>query len=79
MQRFPVLLGLLAALAGCASEGGKKAGGEACTDPRPQVCTMIYAPVCATLEHDEQRTYSSDCNACADIAVIAHVDGACPE
>ncbi len=79
MQRFPVLLSLVVVLAGCASEGKKMAGGEACADPRPQVCTMIYAPVCATLENGEQKTYSSDCNACADIAVSTYVDGACPE
>ena len=78
MQRFLVLLSLVIALAGCASSGDI-ADGEACPEPRPQVCTMIYAPVCATLENGEQKTYSSDCNACADIAVSTYVDGACPE
>jgi len=61
----------------------------ACTDPRPQVCTMEYAPVCATRDtgvrcittpcpSTEQRTYSTGCNACSDDKVSGWVQGACP-
>jgi hypothetical protein len=61
----------------------------ACTDPRPQVCTMIYAPVCATRDtgvrcitapcpSEEKVTKSSDCNACSDPKVISYVKGECP-
>ena len=61
----------------------------ACTDPRPQVCTMIYAPVCATRDtgvrcikapcpSEEQVTKSSSCNACSDPKVISYVEGECP-
>ncbi len=50
----------------------------ACTPPRPEVCTMIYAPVCATLEDGlSQEQYSSPCNACADDRVVAYREGAC--
>jgi hypothetical protein len=60
-----------------------------CTDPRPQVCTMIYAPVCATRDtgvrcittpcpSTEQVTKSSSCNACSDPKVISWVKGECP-
>ena len=60
-----------------------------CTNPRPQVCTMIYAPVCATRDtgvrcikapcpSEEQVTKSSGCNACSDEKVISYVDGECP-
>lgn len=49
-----------------------------CTPPRPEVCTMIYAPVCATLADDlAQEQYSSPCNACADDRVVAYREGAC--
>jgi hypothetical protein len=60
-----------------------------CTNPRPQVCTMIYAPVCATRDtgvrcikapcpSEEKVTKSSGCNACSDDKVISYVDGECP-
>ena len=50
----------------------------ACTPPRPEVCTMIYAPVCATLaDNVSQKQYSSPCNACADDRVVAYREGAC--
>jgi hypothetical protein len=48
-----------------------------CTSPRPQVCTMEYAPVCAQVDRDELKEYSSACNACADDVVAGYVPGAC--
>jgi len=50
-----------------------------CTDPRPQVCTMEYAPACAQLVAGGSKEYASACNACADDAVAAYVAGPCPE
>ena len=61
----------------------------ACTNPRPQACTMEYAPVCATRDtgvrcittpcpSSEQVTKSSSCNACSDTKVISYVKGECP-
>jgi hypothetical protein len=49
-----------------------------CEAPRPQVCTMEYAPVCAYLLAGGSRDYSSGCNACADDAVAVHLPGSCP-
>ena len=60
-----------------------------CKEPRPQVCTMIYQPVCATRDtgvrcirapcpSEEKVTKSSDCNACSDPKVISYVKGECP-
>ena len=60
-----------------------------CKEPRPQVCTAIYAPVCATRDtgvrcirapcpSEEKVTKSSDCNACSDPKVISYVPGECP-
>jgi hypothetical protein len=60
-----------------------------CTDPRPQVCTMIYDPVCATRDtgircvttpcpSSELKTMSSGCSACSDAKVISYVKGECP-
>ena len=61
----------------------------ACTEPRPEVCTQIYAPVCATRDtgvrcittpcpSSEQVTKSSACNACSDPKVMSWVKGECP-
>jgi len=50
----------------------------ACTAPRPQVCTMQYAPVCASLVKGGAAEYSSGCNACADDAVSGYEKGQCP-
>jgi hypothetical protein len=61
----------------------------ACTDPRPQLCTMEYAPVCATRDtgvrcittpcpSSELKTYSTGCTACSDAKVSSWVQGACP-
>lgn len=50
-----------------------------CSDPRPQVCTMEYAPACATLKAGGQKEYASGCNACADDAVASYLPGPCAE
>ena len=60
-----------------------------CKEPRPEVCTMIYQPVCATRDtgvrcirapcpSEEKVTKSSSCNACSDPKVISYVQGECP-
>lgn len=51
----------------------------ACTDPRPEVCTMQYAPVCAELAAGGRREYASSCNACSDPAVTDVRTGSCPQ
>jgi hypothetical protein len=80
-------LGGLAAAA-CASSPGsapgadvgqREAGAESCAEPRPQVCTMIYAPVCAEHRDGRFETHASACNACADETVLAYAEGVCEE
>ncbi len=48
-----------------------------CSKPRPQVCAMIYDPVCGYVETGESSSFASACNACSDIDVIGHTPGAC--
>lgn len=61
-----------------------------CQNPRPQMCTMDYNPVCAvkdigirciTTPCDSTAlvTYANGCSACADERVLGYQDGACPE
>jgi hypothetical protein len=52
---------------------------NACKDPRPQVCTTIYAPVCATHSDGHRETHASGCNACADDTALTYTEGVCEE
>jgi hypothetical protein len=49
----------------------------ACKDPRPQMCTAIYDPVCGLTADDSYQTYASACTACGDTKVSGHRPGAC--
>jgi hypothetical protein len=48
-----------------------------CAEPRPQVCTMEYDPVCGQLAAGTHQDYSSPCNACAHDEVRAYRRGSC--
>ncbi|MCP5205447.1 MAG: hypothetical protein H6992_14915 [Pseudomonadales bacterium] len=75
----------LLVLAGCAGPGPQPPPDPeappaiACSDPRPEVCTMQYDPACAELAAGGRREYASPCNACADPAVAAYRSGSCPQ
>lgn len=71
---YLVVAAALVWLAGCASTSVKWEG-TACGEKRPQVCTMRYQPVCAQLLSGQRQTYSSPCNACADVNVKAYISG----
>ena len=78
--RAAALCAALTLLAGCALNGGGQAAQpRLCEDPRPQVCTMDYRPVCANLSDGTRKTYSNGCGACADAAVVSWSEGECPE
>jgi len=60
-----------------------------CGDPRPQMCTREYRPVCASRDtgvrcvttpcpSKEWQTYGNACDACSDKAVSGYREGACP-
>jgi len=59
-----------------------------CKEPRPNICTREYNPVCATKNtgvvcvttpcpSTEEKTYSTGCTACADPKVIKYKQGQC--
>ena len=48
-----------------------------CTEPRPQLCTMDYQPVCGQLQSGEFKTYSNGCGSCTDPAVVGYRAGEC--
>ena len=45
-----------------------------CKSPRPQICTMQYAPVCGK---PTNKTYSNGCFACKDTNVLYFTRGKC--
>jgi hypothetical protein len=50
-----------------------------CPEPRPQMCTMEYRPVCAQQADGRFKTYSNGCTSCSDPTVVGYRDGACEE
>lgn len=69
-------------LAGCATRASNSAAlapEQVCMEPRPQMCTMQYDPVCARHGDGRLETFSNGCNACADVTVVAWRPGACAE
>ena len=57
-----------------------------CESPRPEICTMDYAPVCGFYSKEIQcikapcgGTYSNGCSACSDEKVEFYTEGECDE
>ena len=48
-----------------------------CEEPRPQICTMEYDPVCAKLQDGSVKTYATGCASCSDSEVKSYIKGAC--
>ena len=75
------LVVLLSISPGCAVDDWqplpKKETNHICTDPRPEICTMDYRPVCATKTDGSQATYANGCGACSDPAVVEYREDAC--
>jgi len=72
------LLALLGLALACNGSGAPAAEKELtpCLDPRPEMCTMDYVPVCGK-RGDEWKTYSNACSACSDAEVSGFRPGAC--
>jgi len=52
----------------------------ACTEPRPEVCTMDYTPVCGLKREsglDLWITFSNACSACTDETVAGYRNDIC--
>ena len=48
-----------------------------CEEPRPQICTKEYNPVCARLKDGSTRTGATGCTSCSDSEVTGYTMGAC--
>ncbi|MGR9099908.1 MAG: hypothetical protein ACU826_05005 [Gammaproteobacteria bacterium] len=83
----------LAYAAGCSAVAPSPAAGEnrnivRCEEPRPQICTQEYLPVCALrdtgircvttpCDSTEWKTYANGCGACSDPKVEGYIPGDC--
>jgi hypothetical protein len=78
---YKTLLVLLTALfvVACHDDSSSTGGSSLikCEEPRPEMCTTIYAPVCGALIDGTQQTFASDCSACAVEEVVSFMPGAC--
>jgi len=50
-----------------------------CADPRPEICTMDYQPVCGFNSDNSSKTYSNACTACSHKKVIKYIKSDCSE
>lgn len=53
-----------------------------CVDPRPQLCTQDYRPVCGVRDtgvSTERQTYGNACTACSNPDVLGYSEGMCEE
>jgi hypothetical protein len=51
--------------------------GTECANPRPEICTMEYNPVCGFTNDGSRTTYGNECSACSDITVQWYFSGEC--
>jgi hypothetical protein len=81
MTKLLMLLWLVLSLVSCVYSSEKNTTETVtsitCKDPRPQVCTREYNPVCATLKDGSSQTMATACTACSSLQVTAYEMGEC--
>lgn len=77
-MRGIVAIAAVSVLAACSGSPPAPDPVTQCNEPRPQVCTMEYNPVCATLLNGGTKQYASPCNACAHDTVASYLADVCP-
>ena len=70
---------LLAGLGSTSTFAGEEPELIICTEPRPEVCTMDYRPVCGRHSDGSYQTYSNGCMACSNPLVEGYIEDACEE
>ncbi|MCK5478164.1 MAG: hypothetical protein KAI44_04550 [Methylococcales bacterium] len=64
-------------LSGCQSTSSLSIDQTSCTEPRPEMCTMDYQPVCGFDKSNNSKTYSNACTACSNKHVVNYIKGEC--
>lgn len=68
---------MLMAVVACSSSNKVPDKAGACEEPRPQMCTREYKPVCGVQENSIAKTYGNACTACSDEKVVFFLQGDC--
>ncbi len=78
-RAFSAALACTGVLAACTAQSPTEdaAALRMCEEPRPEVCTREYRPVCAVLYDETWITASTGCTACAREDVKGYLSGAC--
>lgn len=50
---------------------------DICSEPRPEVCTREFKPVCGYKSDEASKTYSNGCTACSGKDIIGYNYGEC--
>jgi len=66
-------------LSACQSTPTKQQVEVECQEPRPEICTRHFKPVCGVFSEGGSKTYSNDCTACADKSVKGFNLGQCAQ
>jgi hypothetical protein len=78
MSKFLSLVFGLVLLNGCQSAPSSLAIDQtSCSEPRPEMCTMDYKPVCGFDKNNNSKTYSNACSACSNKQVVTYIKGEC--
>jgi len=76
---FITLFASLSLTGGCSVGQTKQAADFKCTEPRPEICTMDYTPVCGIHTDGSSKTYSNACSACSNKEVVGYNKDVCPQ
>ena len=77
MKALMLLLAVPLLAAACKQDTASQDMDVVCKDPRPEICTMEYLPVCGISSDGSEKTYASGCTACSHPEVIGYRKGAC--
>ena len=64
-------------LCSCDTEISNKDVDNNSMDPKPEVCTKEFVPVCGVISDNLLKSYPNKCTACADKMVIGYKKGEC--
>ena len=77
--QLTVISALFGVITGCITTTGKE-DLITCPEPRPEVCTMHFDPVCGLqreARQDKWKSYSNACVACTYPSVVGYRKGPC--
>lgn len=77
MQALLLLLTVLILVTACKQDAANQDMDVVCKDPRPEICTMNYLPVCGISSDETVKTYANGCTACSNQHVLGYREGAC--